>query len=74
MKGGKDAFILLSNCHNCNGYLIAIGSHANYKSFLRDGKQSDDEQLVDTPNVLSATEWRTFWITYTFQANSVTIA
>ena len=74
MKGEKDAFILLSNRFNWDGYLIAIGSSANTQSFLRDGKQGTDEQLANTPNYLSATEWRRFWISYTFQTNSVTIA
>ena len=74
MKGGKDAFILLSNCHNCNGYLIGIGISANSQSFLSEDKQRTGEQLLNTPNYLSATEWSTFWISYTYQANSVTIA
>lgn len=74
VKGENDAYILLSNKYNWDGYLIAIGSHANAKSFLRDGKQGTDEQLVDTPNILSAKEWKRFWISYTFQANSLTIA
>ena len=73
MKGEKGAFILLSNCQNCDGYLIGIGISANTQSFLSEDKQRTDEQLVNTPNMLSATEWRRFWISYTFQTNSVTI-
>ena len=75
MKGEKDAFILLSPLFNWDGYLIAIGSSANTQSFLREGKQQGgDEQLANTPNMLSATEWRRFWISYTFQEEFVTIA
>ena len=77
MKGEKDAFILLSNRFNWDGYLIGIGISANTQSFLREGKQQGgDEQLVDTPNYLSATEWRRFWITFQAgrSAEFVTIA
>lgn len=75
MKGKSDAHILFSNCHNCDGYEIVIGGWGNSQSALREGKQKQDtQQLVKTPNILSETEWRRFWITYTLKGNSVTIA
>ena len=75
VKGKSDAHILFSNCPNCDGYEIVIGGWGNTQSALREGKQKKDtQQKVSTPNILSEAEWRRFWITYTVQGNTVTIA
>ena len=75
VKGKSDAHILFSNCPNCDGYEIVIGGSGNTQSMLREGKQrKDTQQKVSTPNILSDTEWRRFWITYDTQGNFVTIA
>ena len=66
VKGIYDAHILLSPCSKCDGYEIVIGGWRNTQSAIRDGKQKiTDELRRDTPNILSPTEFRPFWIKIT---------
>ena len=63
VKGDSGARILLSNCENCHGYEIVIGGWDNSQSAIRDGKQKETNQfLTSTPNILSQTEFRQFWV------------
>ncbi|XP_019613501.1 PREDICTED: thyroid peroxidase-like [Branchiostoma belcheri] len=45
-----------------NMYEIVIGGWSNTKSAIRLGKQGETRALVSTPGIISATEYRTFWI------------
>ena len=66
VKAKTDAHILLSPCPECDGYEIVIGGWANTQSAIRDGKQKrTNELLKKTPNILSPTEFRQFWIEIT---------
>ena len=62
VKAKTDAHILLSQCPECDGYEIVIGGWNNTKSAIRDGKQKENKVFIETPNILSATEFRQFWI------------
>ena len=69
MIGKTDARILYSNCPTCDGYEIVIGGWENTQSALRERKQNQDNEqnlglTMSTPNLLSETEWRRFWVTY----------
>ena len=63
VRGKTDAHILLAPCPQCDGYEIVIGGWSNTQSAIRDGKQGGANQLLKgTPNILSPTEFRKFWI------------
>ena len=62
VKAKTDAHILLSPCPECDGYEIVIGGWNNTKSAIRDGKQKENKVFIETPNILSATEFREYWI------------
>jgi len=63
VKGPSDAHILLTDGDG-DGYEIVIGAHNNMKSVIRENKleKEKEKDLIDTPNILSSTEWRRFWI------------
>ncbi|XP_078684912.1 uncharacterized protein LOC144918226 isoform X1 [Branchiostoma floridae x Branchiostoma belcheri] len=60
----KAAFIGLSpeNHDVTDMYEIVIGLWSNTKSAIRRGKRGENHALVSTPGIISATEYRTFWI------------
>jgi len=61
VKGTNDAHILLSPCSDCDGYEIVIGGWNNTRSAIRDGKQKSKGEIgKNTPNILSAEEFRQF--------------
>jgi len=66
VKGDRDANIMFTPCRGCQGYRVLLGGWANQKSFIRDNEHDDrDQTLVETPGILSTTEFRRFYITLT---------
>jgi len=66
VKGDRDANIMFCPCYGCDGYRVLIGGWDNQKSFIRDNEDDGNLQtLVDTPNILSTTEYRRFIINFT---------
>jgi len=66
VKGDRDANIMFTPCDGCDGYRVLIGGWANQQSFIRDeanDKEGNDQTLVQTPGILSTTEFRRFYIT-----------
>merc|ERR1711953_662860 len=64
VKGDRDANIMFTPCNGCQGYRVLLGGWANQKSFIRDNEHDDrDQTLVETPGILSTTEFRRFYIT-----------
>ena len=47
---------------NENTYEIEIGASGNMKTVLRDAVQGSEVTEVETPSVLSCSEWRVFWV------------
>ena len=62
VKGSNDAHVLFSACDGCDGYEIVIGGWTNTQSVIRQSKQSINKIIQNTPDILSATEYREFWI------------
>ena len=62
VKGLTDAVVLFSACDGCDGYEIVIGGWTNTQSVIRQSKQSINKIIQNTPDILSATEYREFWI------------
>merc|ERR1719427_1701161 len=74
VKGDRDANIMFSPCDSCQGYRVLIGGWANTKSFIRDkGNDESVQTLVQTPGILSTTEFRRFIITMTTELEEFTI-
>merc|ERR1712066_413857 len=66
VKGDRDANIMFTPCDGCDGYRVLIGGWGNQQSFIRDeanDKKGNDQTLVQTPGILSTTEFRRFYIT-----------
>merc|ERR550539_1709923 len=65
VKGDRDANIKFSSCDGCDGYRVLIGGWANQKSFIRDNEDDGNLQtLVDSPDILSTTDYRRFIINF----------
>ena len=64
VKGSTDAFVLLSSCKECDGYEIIIGGWLNTQSVIRQSKRVPlpGYSVQGTPDILSASEYRKFWI------------
>ena len=64
VKGSNDAHVLFSACDGCDGYEIVIGGWGNTQSVIRQSKQVPHPgySVQNTPDILSATEYREFWI------------
>jgi len=65
-RGHNDVHVLFSLCDGCNGFEIVIGGWSNRQSIIRGYKQEgsplDSGLWTETPNILSPTEMRRFWI------------
>ena len=71
-RGKNDVHVLFSFCEGCDGFEIVIGGWANQKSVIRAYKQQGDTP-VQTPNILSTTEMRSFWIEFHADGNKLTV-
>ena len=70
VKAGNNAFVLLSQQEakdiQDNKYVeIGLGVLGNQKSVIRVGIQSGAD-LVDTPNILDASTYRDFWVSWDY--------
>lgn len=66
-RGSHDVHVLFSFCDGCDGFEIVIGGNllGNLKSIIRGKKQEGNlfsRLWTETPNILSPTEMRSFWI------------
>merc|ERR1712115_763665 len=66
VKGDRDANIMFTPCSGCQGYRVLLGGWDNqlgWASFIRDNEHDGkDQTLVQTPDILSTTEFRRFYI------------
>ena len=65
VKAGNDAHIgLAASVGNTDSrvYEVVIGGNNNTQSFIRRSPQANNEVLAETKDILSANEYRTFWI------------
>jgi farsoic acid methyltransferase len=69
VKACNDVHIALSTIPNIFEQQVmefVIGGWMNSKSAIRNCKQCLEKVKVDTPNVLSCTEHRAFWISWSY--------
>ena len=68
IKAASDAHILLTDEVNdyTKGYELIIGGWDNSQSAIKIPPHSGGTIVIEvpTPDILSANEWRTFWVTY----------
>merc|ERR1719219_995337 len=77
VKGDRDANIMFTQCSGCQGLRVLLGGWANQKSFIRDEYRDPNgsyQTLVETPGILSTTEFRRFYITMSWSGTDLTIS
>ena len=66
VKGKNDAHIGLvkGNKEKKDMYEIVIGGWGNQQSVIRNQHQGPNKVVLKTPEIISAHEWRSFWLTF----------